>query len=299
MIEVRQARYFLAVTETLHFGRAAERLHMSQPPLSQAILQLERQLGARLLDRSGRRVTLTETGRVFATECRAVLAAAQRAEDIAAQAEMGLAGTLRIGVVTAALSEPLLGALSGFQAARPQVELRVVEVDTPHGQRGLAEHTIDVAAIRLSAPTADLTVHPWRQDRFVLALPKHHPEASRQQPARLERFADNPWVWLNRVASPDYHDQLMATCHQAGFTPDVRHYANSITTQLAMVAGGLGITLVPDLSAGAAPLGTSYRRLASRNPLAELSLVTRSGADEPLVREFIRFALNERESTHV
>src|SRR4051794_15137788 len=99
MVEVRQARYFLAVAESLHFGRAAEQLHMSQPPLSQAILQLQRQLGAQLLDRTGRKVTLTETGRVFAAECRTLLAASQHAEEVAVQAEAGLAGTLRIGVV--------------------------------------------------------------------------------------------------------------------------------------------------------------------------------------------------------
>ena len=108
MIEVRQARYFLAVAETLHFGRAAEQLAMSQPPLSQAILQLERQLGVTLFDRSGRKVTLTETGRVFAAECRKLVAAAQHAQEVATQAEAGLVGTLRIGVVTSALSEPLL-----------------------------------------------------------------------------------------------------------------------------------------------------------------------------------------------
>lgn len=290
MIEVRQARYFLAVAGTLHFGRAAEQLHMSQPPLSQAILQLERQLGARLLDRTGRRVTLTETGRAFAAECRTILAAAQRARDVANEAEAGLIGTLRIGVVTAALSEPLLAALAAFQAARPQVELRVIEVDTPQGRRALTEHTIDIAVIRLSAPTAALTVRPWRQDHFVLALPEHHPVAKGSRPVRLGRFADDPWVWLHRDASPDYHDQLMATCRRAGFTPDVRHLANSITTQLTMVACGLGVTLVPQASAWSPHPGTFYRPLADEADLVELSLVTRSGPDEPLVREFIRTA---------
>ena len=110
MIEVRQARYFLAVAEALHFGRAAEQLVMSQPPLSQAILQLERQLDVTLFDRSGRQVTLTETGRAFAAECRKLLAAAQHAQEVATQAEAGLVGTLRIGVVT-----------TGFEPVTPRL----------------------------------------------------------------------------------------------------------------------------------------------------------------------------------
>jgi DNA-binding transcriptional LysR family regulator len=294
MVEVRQARYFLAVAETLHFGRAAEQLQMSQPPLSQAIMQLERQLGAQLLDRTGRKVTLTETGRAFAGECRKLLAAAERAREVAARVEAGLVGTLRIGVVTAALSEPLLGGLTAFQSTRPHVELRVVEVDTPQGQQALIQHEIDVAVIRFSAPSRALTARPWRRDRFMLALPRRHPAAGEGMlPVDLERFADEPWVWLHRDASPDYHDQLMATCRRAGFAPDVRHLANTITTQLTMVACGLGVTLVPDVATGAVPPHTVYRPLAGETDLVELSMVTRSGSDEPLVREFMRVAYAE------
>src|SRR5215472_7765886 len=152
MIEVREARYFLAVAQTLHFSRAAELLGMSQPPLSQAILQLERRLGVRLLDRTNRKVELTETGRAFAAECRTIVAAAQQAQEVAMQAEAGLAGTLRIGVVTSALGEPLLSTIGAFQRHRPQVQTRVMEVDTPTGQEGLLQRDIDIAVIRPSVP---------------------------------------------------------------------------------------------------------------------------------------------------
>ncbi|MEV0698711.1 LysR substrate-binding domain-containing protein [Saccharopolyspora sp. NPDC050389] len=291
MIEVRQARYFLAVAENLHFGRAAEQLGMSQPPLSQAILQLERQLGTRLLDRTRRKVTLTETGRAFAAECRRLVAAAQRAHDVATQAEAGLVGTLRIGVVTSALSEPLLSTLDTFRRSRPQVELQVVEVDTPSGQELLLRHEIDVAAIRLSAPVRALRIRPWRRDDFVIALPPEHPLAGETSPPiDLARFADEPWVWLRREASPDYHDELVATCRRAGFSPDARHVANSITTQLAMVAAGLGVTLVPNVLVRWILPPATHRPLTDRTDLVELSLVTRDSAHEPLVREFLRIA---------
>jgi DNA-binding transcriptional LysR family regulator len=294
MIEVREARYFLAVAQTLHFGRAAERLGMSQPPLSQAILQLERRLGARLLDRSKRKVELTETGRAFAAECRRLVATAQHAQDIATQAEAGLAGTLRIGVVTSALGEPLLGTIRAFQRHRPQVQTRVLEVDTPAGQQGLLQRDIDVAVVRLSAPVRDLRTQPWRRDSFIIALPASHPAATGTAPVDLARFAEEPWVWLRRDVSPDYHDQLMATCHNAGFTPDVRHVANSIATQLAMVGCGLGVTLVPNVAVRSAlPPTVTYRSLTNRAELVELSLVTRENPEEPLVREFLRIAMRQ------
>jgi DNA-binding transcriptional LysR family regulator len=208
MIEVRQARYFLAVAETLHFGRAAEQLTMSQPPLSQAILQLERQLDVTLFDRSGRQVTLTETGRAFAAECRTLLAAAQHAQEVATQAEAGLVGTLRIGVVTSALSEPLLSTLAAFRHARPRVDLQITEVDTPAGQQALLQHEIDVAVIRPSTPVRGLRIQPWRHDEFVIALPPSHPlAADAPNPVHLARFAGEPWVWPWQPpasASPSY-----------------------------------------------------------------------------------------------
>ena len=299
MIEVREARYFLAVAQTLHFGRAAEQLGMSQPPLSQAILQLERRLGAQLLDRTHRKVELTETGRAFAGECRTIVAAAQHAQEVATQAEAGLAGTLRIGVVTSALGEPLLSTIQAFQRHRPQVQTRVVEVDTPAGLQGLLQRDIDIAMVRLSAPARHLRTQPWRHDTFVIALPADHPAAGGPPGAiGLASFAEEPWVWLRRDASPDYHDQLMATCHNAGFTPDVRHIANSIATQLAMVACGLGVTLVPNVAAHSAlPPTATYRPLTNRAELVELSLVTRESPPEPLVRDFLRLVQSQSHDT--
>ena len=291
MIEVRQARYFLAVAETLHFGRAAEQLTMSQPPLSQAILQLERQLDVTLFDRSGRQVTLTETGRAFAAECRTLLAAAQHAQEVATQAAAGLVGTLRIGVVTSALSEPLLSTLAAFRHARPRVDLQITEVDTPAGQQALLQHEIDIAVIRPSTPVRGLRIQPWRHDEFVIALPPSHPlAADAPNPVHLARFAGEPWVWLRREASPDYHDQLMATCRRAGFSPGIRHLANSIFTQLAMTTSGLGVTLVPNVSVRQIQPTVPYRPLADRADIVELSLVSRGGAQEPLAERFLSIA---------
>ena len=152
-------------------------------------------------------------------------------------------------MVTSALGEPLLSTLAAFRQARSRVDLQITEVDTPAGQQALLQHEIDVAVIRPSTPVRGLRIRPWRHDEFVIALPPGHPlAAGAPGPVHLARFAEEPWVWLRRDASPDYHDQLMATCRRAGFSPDIRHLANSIFTQLAMAASGLGVTLAPNVS---------------------------------------------------
>jgi DNA-binding transcriptional LysR family regulator len=175
--------------------------------------------------------------------------------------------------------------------ARPRVDLRITEVDTPSGQQALLQHEIDLAVVRPSTPVRGLRIQPWRHDEFVIALPPAHPLVTDSaRPVNLARFADEPWVWLRREASPDYHDQLMATCRRAGFRPGIRHVANSIFTQLAMATAGLGVTLVPNVSVRQIHPPVPYRPLTDRADIIELSLVSRDGTHEPLTEHFLRLA---------
>lgn len=133
-------------------------------------------------------------------------------------------GTLRLGVVTAALSEPLFSSLAAFRTSRSRVDLRVVEVDTPAGQLVVMRHDIDIAVVRLSAPTRTLAVRPWRRDHFGIVLREDHPAASSDaRPVDLARFADDPWVPAPRRVNRLPMTSSLATCRRAGFTPDVRH----------------------------------------------------------------------------
>ncbi|NVM99860.1 LysR family transcriptional regulator [Arthrobacter sp. SDTb3-6] len=287
MVEVRQARYFISVAEELHFGRAAERLNMSQPPLSQAILQLERQLGTSLLTRSSRSVLLTDAGKLFLNECRLLVQASERASEVAARATSGMAGTLRIGSVTSAFDRMLPEVLERFRGEWPDVELEVSEIDTHHGRDRLLRRELDVAIIRQSGSARGLKSLPWRRDRFVLALPASHALARGGGPVDLVRFKDESWVWLPRAISPDYHDEMVAACRQAGFSPLAQHFANSIHSQLAMVSCGLGVTLAPNSSIESAHGGFVGRELSARVDLVELSLVSREGGPEPIAEHFI------------
>jgi len=248
MVDVREARYFVAVAEELQFGRAAERLHMSQPPLSQAIKALEHRLGVRLLHRTTREVTLTSAGAVFLDACRTLVGASTAADAAVRQAADGQAGELRIGAVTSAFGDPLPRLLELFQAAHPRVDVRVREVDTHVAVQSLRRREIDVALARQLATPPGCERVTLRREPFVLAVPVSWAPAS-DEPWDLAATAELPWIWLPRSISPDYHDQVVACCRAAGFAPDARHLARSIYSQLAMVASGLGVALVP---AGAA-----------------------------------------------
>jgi DNA-binding transcriptional LysR family regulator len=244
MVDVREARYFIAVAEELHFGRAAERLHMSQPPLSQAIKVIERRLGVTLLHRTTREVALTPAGTVFLDRCRVLVGAAESADAAAQAVAEGAAGQLRIGAVTSAFLDPLPAALEHFRRHRPAVEIRVEEVDSHVGVQAVRRRELDVAFVRQLATPSDCVRARVRTERFVLAVP-----AAWALPASAEGLAlaaDLPWVWIPRTISPDYHDQIVAACRAAGFAPDARHTAHSIVSQLAMVACGLGVALVPE-----------------------------------------------------
>ncbi|MFI0423499.1 LysR family transcriptional regulator [Spongiactinospora sp. 9N601] len=290
MIEVRQARYFIAVAEELHFGRAAERLRMSQPPLSQAIRHLERQLGARLLERTSRAVALTEPGRVFLGHCYTLVAAAERAGVAAELAQAGYLGTLAIGAVTSAFSEPLPAILSRFHAGRPDIDLRVREVDTMEGVRALLDRHLDIAVIRHGADDERLRSDPLRRDRLVAAVPEGH-ELAAEGVVDLGVLADQPWVWIPRSISPTYHDELVIACRRAGFSPEPRHQAKSIHSQLAMIGCGLGVGLVPHTSASAPARGVAYLSLREPVFLVELAVVRRATDTEPLVEHFVSCAL--------
>jgi DNA-binding transcriptional LysR family regulator len=291
MIEVRQARYFVAVAEELHFGRAAERLRMSQPPLSQAIQQLERQIEAQLLERTSRTVSLTEAGSVLLRHCYTLLAAAERAQTATAQAQSGRLGTLTLGAVTSAFADPLPAVLGRFRTDRPHVELRAHEVGTREGAQAVLDMKLDIAVIRYSGADPRLGAQVLRRDHLVAALPSNRKHSTGGTVA-LSALGDEPWVWIPRAVSPGYHDELVTACRQAGFSPQVHHHATSISAQLAMVACGLGVALVPH-TAGVPLTRVQYVPLRDPFSLVELAVVHRASDPEPLVRHFVRCALRQ------
>lgn len=288
MLEVREARYFVAVAEELHFGRAAERLHMSQPPLSQTIKTLEHRLGARLLMRTTRAVALTSAGEVFLEQCRRLVNVADDAEATTRDAVSGQLGRLRIGAVTSAFFDPLPRMLADFRGRHPRVDVVLRELDTQDAVRALTDHAVDVAVVRRLATSSGIARRTLTEETFVLAVPvawTHIPH----DVVDLATIADEPWIWLPRHISSDYHDQVVACCRRAGFSPLVTNTADSIVSQLAMVACDIGVAIVPESAAehGLHPHGRiRFVRIAKPTTI-ELAALWLERTTNPAVRAFL------------
>ena len=245
-MELRHLRYFVAVAEELHFGRAAERLHMAQPPLSQQIRQLEDELGVRLFDRSQRRVQLTDGGRMVLGEARRTLAQAELVITTARRAAEGSAGFLRVGFSSSAPYTTLPAILRSFRAQFPDVVMNLFERSTEEQIDLLASGAIDIAFVRRPVENApeSVTIKTILREPLVLALPQGHPlQHRRSVDARV--LARESFVLFPRHAAPGLYDQIDSIFRKAGFKPKVAQEAVQMQTIVSLVSAKLGIAIVP------------------------------------------------------
>ena len=250
MLSLRQLEQFLAVTETMSFRRAAERLHMAQPPLTAAIRQMEDALGVRLLERTNRIVGLTEAGRVLREEARRTLAQAARAETLARRAGQGISGSLRISFVASAVRHLLPELVADFRRTHPDVLLELTEMPSARQMEALLDDRIDVGIVVLPLPAEaekQIAVHVVAKKHYVAALPAHHALAMATRPLQLAALAHEPWILFPAHEGPGLHALILAACTEAGFTPQVAQRAVQMETILGLVAAELGVALVPDL----------------------------------------------------
>jgi DNA-binding transcriptional LysR family regulator len=291
MFDVRLARYFIAVAEELHFGRAAQRLHMSQPPLSQAINQLEQEVGATLLHRTTRSVSLTHAGVVCLDHCRRLVSVSEQAVNATRSASHGDLGLLRLGAVASAFVRVLPAVISQFRAAHPLVDIQAWEIDSHQAGPLVVDGGLDIAVVRqLNAPRGCVSF-PLLRDQFSAAVPLDSDLAQTfaDGPMSLVDLSERPWVWISRDLAPDYHDQIVAACRRAGFSPMAKHHARSIASQLAMIGCGLGVGLVPSSLAREDTAGVRFVPLRRWADLEDLSLIYRGDA-APVVEGFVRSA---------
>lgn len=297
-MELRHLRYFLAVAEELHFHRAATRLHISQPPLSQQIRALERELGVTLLERNRRRVTLTAAGEGFRDDVRTILAAVERASERAQHVARGSLGTLSIGFVGSAMFSPTLpDILREFRAGHPDVELVLRELPTTAQLRALAGGELDVGVIR--GPVADAEGHPEvelmtiQREHLVAALPADHRLAARRR-LRAENLRGETFVILARREAPGLYASLVSAMRDAGGVPEDVLEVAEMQTIISLVAGGFGVSLVP-ASVGQVPRGgVAFRPIAGPTPTIELSVAWRAGTGSPVRDAFLAVAQPRR-----
>ena len=272
MLDIRQLQYFVIVAEEQHVGRAAERLHISQSPLSRQIAQLEEKLGLTLFERSQQRIRLTSDGRTFLAEAQAFLTHARRLEALAKRLGRGDEGGLCIGYVKNAMHAGVLPAgLRTLRAARPAVHVALYSLHSAEQLEGLRQRSLDIALVcEPPAPDdADLMATQVLSDPMMLALPQSHPLCGLAEPAPSD-LAEQDWIAVRQHETGLHHHQFIAACARAGFTPRIHMEASDEITALGLVAAGLGLALVQQGLQHQAPPGVVLRALpwfSYRTPL--------------------------------
>lgn len=282
-MELRHLRYFVAVAEELHFGRAAERLHIAQPPLSQQIKQLEEELGARLLTRTTRKVDLTPAGVSYLENARDVLARVDRANDEARQIADGLAGRLRIGFVGSATYKYLPQITRALTTELPRVDLDVTsEMLTPAQVEALVEGTIDIGLLRPPVRNTDLAVEIVHSEPLLAVVSDAHPQAHRET-VLLGDLADDTFITYPSQRRSVVYDAVFDACRAAGFEPSRTVEVAETSTLVAFVAAGVGVALVPESVRHLGVKGASFRRLGDVDARVDLALATRRDIRVPQV----------------
>jgi DNA-binding transcriptional LysR family regulator len=271
-MDPKSLRYFLAVAEELHYGRAAERLCMSQPPLTKHIQQLEARLGVMLFDRNKRGVRLTPAGSAMVREARRLLAQTERSMRAVQLAEHGDIGRVRIGFVAAVL-------FMGVESVFRRIELDLKGVDSVWEEMGSSEQMealhqdrIDLGFSQISQGLGEMACHRVASVPLAVALPDTH-RLAQQPEIRLADLVDDAFIVIPRESAPTFHDLTVAACVKAGFSPNIRHYAKHLVSIVSLVAMGRGVSLVPQTFARAALPGVVLRPIAGIKTHAEYSVV--------------------------
>lgn len=297
-MELRHLRYFIAVAEELHFGRAAERLGISQPPLSQQIQALEEEIGARLFERTNRRVELTDAGRLFLDESRQVLAQVDKAVLLARRAHLGELGELKIGFTSSApFTSTIPSSIHAFRKAYPDVHLDLQEMSSRQVLKALLEESLQVGVIRpLALPDAVHWVELFREPLVAVLRADHPLAAGSEDGLAIAALAEEPFVFFPRSYGTGLYDQVIALTRQAGFSPRIAQEASEVMTIIGLVSAGLGVSILPASFRRTRVDGVVYRTLSDPEATTAVWLVRRQNEGSPLALSFIDLVTREAAS---
>ncbi|WP_284640082.1 LysR family transcriptional regulator [Paenibacillus silviterrae] len=288
-MELRQIEYFTVVAEELHFGRAAARLQMTQPPLSQQIIQLEGELGVKLFERSKRHVELTNAGKVFLHEVRTVLTQLDQAKVAAVRAQMGMAGRLVLGFVGSAIFDILPNIVRAFQEQFPDIDLVLREMPTPMQVEAFHRKDIDIGFVRTPVVDPLISLMPVYQETCVAVVPKLNPLAQRAS-ISMSVLSKERFILVEREVWPSWYDDILSQCRNAGFSPIIRQDVKEIQTVVGLVAAGLGISIVPKSTENLHARDVAYITIEEGAPRAEMSIAWRTDDHSTIVKQFLSTA---------
>ena len=285
-MELRQLKYFLVLAEELHFSRAAQRLAISQPPLSVAIRQLEDELGAQLFERTSKAVRLTAAGRHLRGKAQDILEQARRVQqDVRAIAE-GMQGHIRLGFVGSAIYRGLPEALESFRALHPKVRIDMQELNSAEQIAALQHERLDLGLLHATRTPAGMASHTLVSEPFLACLPAGHALASRRT-LQVGQLAGERMVLFSRQVSPDYHQQIWQICQNAGFTPELHHEVRHWLSVLSMVSLRQGVSLVPACLKRAGFPGLAFVPIQGRHPQSQMQALWHPGHVQPLVESLL------------
>lgn len=283
----RRLRYFVAVAEERHFGRAAERLHIAQPALSRQIAQLESWLGCELFDRSRSQIRLTAAAEALLPRARDILRRFDEAERVARRAAEGAAGVLEIGFVGSATYSVLPEILKRHRAICPEIDLRLHPMNTSELRAALLERRIQAAFARPDIGDPEIGNQLVLEEPLVVALPDGDPLVAKAE-LELQDLQDRAFVLYPQYPRPSFADQILSLCWQSGFAPQVAQETMDVQTALALVAVGVGISMVPASVERSHRVGVAYRLLAGRPPMTRLSLSYRADDRSKTLLRFLK-----------
>ena len=283
-MELRHLRYFVAVADELSFRRAAERLHVSQPPLSTQIKALEAELGVRLFERLNRGIKLTPEGSVFLTHARTALAAADTARQSAQDAGKGMLGTLRIGVMLPIMTVRLARGFLRFRQSYPAIQLSVQELTTAEQVQRLQNDQLDVGIMRPPLGSTGLESRFIEEASLVLAVPKGHRFANQRQISWAD-FRDEPMVMLQSHLQFGLYNEFLHECAKNGAMPSMGYYASNADTVFWLVSAGLGFTLLAEI--GMKHPGAVFCKPPAGLSAARVMLVWKQSNRSPALANFL------------
>jgi DNA-binding transcriptional LysR family regulator len=285
-MEHRLLQSFVAVAEELHFGRAAKRLNISQPPLTKQIQRLERELGVALLERTKRKVELTAAGSVLLEEARSLLQQTEAATELVRKTERGETGHLSVGFIDAAIYSVVPAIVERFTRSYPDVTLELSDLRIPDQVRGVSEGRLDVGFIHPPVSGKHLAIETVLVEPLMIAVPQQHRLASHAE-IPLAELANEALIQFPRSINATLYDQIIGLCQSSGFSPKILREATPKQTIIGLVSVGLGVSLLPKCLENLKRDGVVYRAISGSNLSIETSIVYRSDRLRPVTRAFI------------